>query len=84
MVLLAEGNEREQKRGGGLDNTYSLCQSVFLSVCLSEQYSVCVLPTLHSPMLDLDWTKVLVVFSALSFPNGQRTILVCLILVASI
>ena len=35
-------------------------------------------------MLDLDWTKVCVVFSALSFPNGLRTILMCLILVPAL
>lgn len=73
MVVPAEGKDREQK--GGLDNT--LCPSPSLNSAL------CVLPTLCSPMLDLDWTKVLVVFPALGFPNGKRTI-VCLILVASI
>lgn len=43
---------------GGLDNTYCQC----LSLTLSVNSAVCVLPTLSSPMLDLDWTKVPVVF----------------------
>lgn len=53
--------EREQNRV--LDNIFPL----------SVNSALCVQPTLCSPMLDLDWTKVLVVFSALRFPNGRRT-----------
>lgn len=55
--------KENKKKKTGLDNIFPL----------SVNSTPCVLPTLYSPMLDLDWTKVLVVFSALRFPNGKRT-----------
>lgn len=62
---------KDNKGGGGLDNTYSVC--LYVCPSRSANSTVCVLPTLHSPMLDLDWTKVPVVFSALSFTNGTES-----------
>lgn len=62
---------KDNKRG--LDNTYCQCVRLCPSLTLSVNSAVCVLPTLGSPMLDLDWTKVPVVFSPLSLPNGKRT-----------
>lgn len=59
----ARKEEWKRTKKTGLDNIFRL----------SVNSTPCVLPTLYSPMLDLDWTKVLVVFSALRFPNGKRT-----------